>query len=128
MSWTWSDAWLLTAAYECAAAENPVALSDVVAAGDHINHAIFTDEEFGHAFTRLTAAGLVEVIGDRLFITEAGLELCRAAVDPVREVLRATDNVERALREIELGDTTPVDVPPAILQAARERYLEGNAV
>jgi hypothetical protein len=124
MSWTWSDAWVLTAAYACAAAENPVALSDVVAAGDHINHSIFTDEELEHAFTRLTAAGLVEVTGDRVLVTEAGLVLCRAAVDPVREVLRATDNVECALREIELGEAAPVAVPPPILQAARQRYFD----
>jgi hypothetical protein len=128
VSWTWSDAWVLTAAYACVAAQNPIVLSDMVAAGDHINHAIFTDEEVEHALTRLTAAGLVVVTGGEILVTDAGLELCRAAVDPVREVLRATDNVERALHEIELGDLTPVEIPREILEAARKRYLNANAV
>lgn len=129
MSWTWSDAWVLTATYACVTAQNPAGLADIVAAGDHINHSIFTDEEFEHAFTRLTAAGLVEVVpGNKILVTDAGLQLCKEAVDPVREALRATDNVDRALRAIELGEVIPVEIPPAVLDAARQRYLEGHAV
>jgi hypothetical protein len=124
VSWSWSDAWVLTAAYVIA--RNPVSLSDLVAAGDYINHAILTDEELEHAFTRLTAAGLVEVTGDAVLLTEDGLALCRAAVDPPREILTATDNVERALREIELGELTPTAIAPEILRAAKERYYEGD--
>jgi hypothetical protein len=124
VSWGWSDAWVLTAAY--VTERNPVSLSDVVAAGDYINHAIFTDEELEHAFTRLTAAGLVEVNGDVVTLSEDAIDLCRAAVDPVREILTATGNVERALGQIEHGALTPTGIPPEVLRAAKERYYEGD--
>jgi hypothetical protein len=120
VSWTWSDAWVLTAAYTTA--RNPVPLSDLIGAGDHINHAILTDEELEHAFTHLTAAGLVAVNGDLVTLSDDAIELCRAAVDPVREILKATDNVERALRQIDLGEVTPTRIPPEVLRAAKERY------
>jgi hypothetical protein len=125
VSWSWSDAWVLTAAY--VTERNPVSLSDVVAAGDYINHAIFTDEELEHAFTRLTAAGLVELNGDRVTLSEDAITLCRGAVDPAREILTATGNVERALHQIEHGELTPTGIPPALLHAAKERYYEGDA-
>ena len=61
MNWSWSDAWLLTAAYFTQ--ENPVSLRGVIGAGDGINHAIFTDDELDHGMTRLTAAGLARLEG-----------------------------------------------------------------
>jgi hypothetical protein len=124
MSWAWSDAWVLTAAY--VAARNPVSLSDVVAAGDFINHAIFTDEELEHAFTRLTAAGLVELQGDVVVLSDEALALCREAVERAGGVLTATANVDRALREIQLGELTPIAIAPGILDAAIERYVAGH--
>ena len=51
MKWSWSDAWLLTAAYFTE--ENPVSLRGLIGAGDAINHAIFTDNELDHGLTRL---------------------------------------------------------------------------
>ena len=62
MTWSSSDAWLLTAAY--VTEENPVSLRSLFAAGDAINHAIFTDEEIDHGLTRLEAAGLACLDGE----------------------------------------------------------------
>ena len=120
MSWTWSDAWVLTAAYVTGG--NPADLSDVVAAGDHINHSIFTVDELEHAFSRLTAVGLAEIDGDVITLTADAIALCRGAVDPVRQVLKATDNVDQALRQIELEELVPVTIDPATVRAATERY------
>lgn len=120
MSWSWSDAWVLTAAY--LAASNPVDLSDLVAAGDHINHAIFTVDELEHAFARLTAAGLVDVNGEIVTLSDDAIRLCQAAVDPVRQVLTATDNVDKALRQIALDELSPITIDPSSLRGATERY------
>jgi hypothetical protein len=53
IEYRWTDAWLLLAIiYE--SGEKPVTLKDIVGAGDMINHAIFTDEEFESGLYRLT--------------------------------------------------------------------------
>ena len=54
----WSDAWLLLAIIY--ANQNGAATLDrIVAAGDAINHAIFTEAEFESGLARLTRSGLI---------------------------------------------------------------------
>jgi hypothetical protein len=122
MNWTWSDAWLLTAAYFTE--ENPVSLRGLIGAGDAINHAIFTDDEIDHGLTRLTAAGLARLEGGTIVLTDEAIRLCEEAVKSTPYMFESTKKVESALREIDLTDKRfePVEVPKPAIVAAIEQY------
>jgi hypothetical protein len=96
--WFWSDAWLLAAAYVWK--KNPVTVDEVRESGDHINHAIFTDEELEGGFKRLGAAGLLRVDAEEIFLTEEAQRLCDEAMSTTRYVLDGTENIQRALNEL----------------------------
>jgi hypothetical protein len=55
----WSDAWLLTAVLYTAQPDSSAKLSDIIACGDGLNHAIFTRGELETGFSRLIDAGYV---------------------------------------------------------------------
>lgn len=57
-----SDAWLLLAIIYAAADKDGASLDEIVATGDFINHAIFTDDEMESGFYRLTRGGYVEEV------------------------------------------------------------------
>lgn len=122
MKWTWSDAWLLTAAHFTQ--ENPVTLRGLIGAGDGINHAIFTDDEIDHGLTRLSAAGLARLEGETIVLADEAIHLCEKAVGTERYMLEAVDAVEVALREIDLTgkEFEPVVVPKQAVVAAIEQY------
>ena len=62
----WSDAWLLLAiVYACRGGD--ANLSRVIAAGDALNHAIFTPAEVESGLARLVAGGYIEVEGDQYY-------------------------------------------------------------
>jgi hypothetical protein len=70
--WEFADAWFATAV---AIQENPCDLASVIAAGDAIDHAIFTREEIQQAVSRLVGAGLLLVSDDGKFaLTSAGAD------------------------------------------------------
>jgi hypothetical protein len=96
--WYWSDAWLLAAAYVLR--KKPVTVAEIREAGDYINHAIFTDEELSGGFGRLSAAGLLQVQGDEISLTEDGRRLCEDAMSTTQFVLDGTDNIHRALQQL----------------------------
>ena len=127
MTWSWSDAWLLTAAY--ITQENPVSLRSLFAAGDSINHAIFTDEEIDNGLTRLEAAGLARLDGETIVLTEDAKRLCEEAMKSTPYILDGTERVEAALRKIDLTgkEFTPADVPKHALRAALEHYQKDAA-
>jgi hypothetical protein len=122
MNWSWSDAWLLTAAHF--AEENPVTLRGLIGAGDGVNHAIFTDDEIDHGLTRLSAAGLARLEGETIVLTDEAVRLCKKAIGTNRYMLEAVDAVEAALREIDLTGRKfePVVVPKEAVVAAIEQY------
>ena len=55
--WTRSDAWFAAAVASCG---GHTSLTEVIAVGDAINHAIFMRSEIEQAVRRLAAAGLLE--------------------------------------------------------------------
>jgi hypothetical protein len=122
VSWTWSDAWLLTAAYSTQ--ENPVSLRGLIGAGDSINHALFTDDEIDDGLTRLTAAGLARLEGESILLTDDALHLCEEAVKATAYMFEATKAVEAALRKIDLTgkELDPVVVSKPAVVAAIEQY------
>lgn len=74
--WEMSDAWVF-AAIEGSGIEDGYTLTQVIAKGDGINHAILTEAEFTRAIPRLIHAGLVgaDLAADRYWHTEAGHDL-----------------------------------------------------
>ena len=122
MTWSWTDAWLLTAA--CMTEENPVSLRSLFAAGDAVNHALFTDEELNTGMTKLTAAGLAEWDGEAIVLTDAGIHLYEQAAGRTRYMLQAMENVESALRDVPLdeGELPPVELPPSATLEAMTLY------
>lgn len=56
----WSDVWFLVALYRCSPTE-PLALRDVIASADAIEHAVMNFEEISSALVRLTQQGLIHV-------------------------------------------------------------------
>ncbi|MBI4125667.1 MAG: hypothetical protein HY466_07050 [Deltaproteobacteria bacterium] len=65
----WSDAWLLVA-IGTAAMEGPAEFWQIIAAGDAINHAIFTREEFESGLCRLVKGGWIRGIDGRFELTK----------------------------------------------------------
>jgi hypothetical protein len=122
VNWSWSDAWLLIAAYSTQ--ENPVSLRGLIGAGDGINHAIFTDNELDQGMTRLTAAGLARLEGETILLTDEAVRLCEDAVKTTPYMRAAMKAVEVALREIDLTgkEMDPVVVPKPAVVAAIEQY------
>jgi len=91
--WEFADAWFATAV---AIQKKPCELADVIAAGDAIDHAIFTREEIEVAVSRLVGAGLLWISDDGKFaLTPAGADLLERRqgglfeqVDSTLELLR----------------------------------------
>jgi hypothetical protein len=121
-TWAWSDAWVLTAA--CIRETNPVSLVDLIEAGDCINHAILLDEEINGALSRLAAAGLVQVEGYDIVITDQGQRLYEEATSSRLSVIEMTDAVSRALNRLDLREEIPTgtQIPTEVLRAAKERW------
>ncbi len=67
----WSDAWLLLAVETARQGQSAVNLADIIAAGDWLNHAIFTADELEDGFRRLQQAGLLEIGGAACRLTDA---------------------------------------------------------
>lgn len=58
MRYRWTDAWLLAAIAE-ASKDQPAQLWQIIAAGEVLNHALFTNEEIESGLARLTQGGWV---------------------------------------------------------------------
>lgn len=97
---TWSDAWLLLAV-ACAEREHKAhgtagaTLTDVIAWGDVINHAIFSSDELRRGFSNLIAAGWVAFDGK--FFSLAGM-----AVAEWERIERSTRTLWHCLEKIEV--------------------------
>jgi hypothetical protein len=64
----WSDAWLMLA-IAIADNGNGATLQSIIAAGDFINHAIFTGSEIRHGLAIFTHLGYIQAIDDRFLLT-----------------------------------------------------------
>jgi hypothetical protein len=74
--WELSDAWVF-ASIEGNSVDDGYALTQVIAKGDGINHAVISEAEFCKAVPRLVAAGLIgaDSVADRYWHTDKGREL-----------------------------------------------------
>lgn len=93
INFTWSDAWLLQAIASSSRNE-PAPLKDVIAAGDGINHAVFTFVELQTGLAKLLAADLIRHEADRFSLSPAfaeeyaGLTAKRRTMHAVGEAIR----------------------------------------
>jgi len=71
---TWSDSWLLLS-IGAAGGRIGAPLKDIIAAGDLLNHAVFTGPELRRGLSKLVAAGYVVQVGDRFQAAGEALEL-----------------------------------------------------
>jgi hypothetical protein len=75
----WSDVWLLFAIKTAQGRGGRATLEDILAAGDGLNHAIFTFDELRGGFERLERAGLLVIEGAECKLTDAFIDLWRKA-------------------------------------------------
>jgi Mn-dependent DtxR family transcriptional regulator len=80
IKYTWSDSWLLLAIYGATLSNKTAKLSDIIAIGDYINHAIFTTSELNGGLSRLHRGKLIKISKDKYSLTKRGKEI--AEPDP----------------------------------------------
>ena len=122
----WSDAWLLHAV-AVADRGDGADLADVIAAGDGINHALFTDGELHNGVRRLMDAGLLERREHRLVLAGPAADVwqrCRersnaAASAEFRRLLNAPEWAPGAMETPVSSDSWP---SAGDLQAANSEY------
>lgn len=68
LNYRWSDAWLLEAIV-IASQRRPASICEIIAAGDALNHAIFSPEEFESGLARLSQGGWIEENEEGFIIT-----------------------------------------------------------
>lgn len=113
--WELSDAWILAA---IGAATRHGDLRDLLAAADHLNHAVPTEAEVRQGVGRLLASGLVADVGDRWVPTPRGRALASGVV---------AGGFERVTALLDAMASVPLvegawEVPPGALERAYHRY------
>jgi len=91
-----SDAWLLLAILY-AGREGGASLDQVNAAGDFINHAIFTADELEGGLNRLSAGGFIKERQGLFSATGKVLKAYRKTTTPRRSALKELEDIERFL-------------------------------
>jgi hypothetical protein len=93
----WSDAWLLHAIKMVQDREGRATLEDILAAGDFLNHAIFTFEELSGGFQRLERTGFLVVHGAECKLTDAFVNLWRGADAEGRSLAKQSEALRKLL-------------------------------
>jgi len=94
----WSDAWLLLSV-AIAQSEGGASLDRVVAAGDYINHAIFTFDELDGGVQRLATAGILVVESRQLQLTPLGSAIHAKVAAQRRSVRNIMSALQQSLAE-----------------------------
>ena len=93
-----SDAWLLLAIYYAVKIENEFKLETIIAWGDYINHAVFTNAELAGGFGRLERSGFIACHGATCELTPAFLKAWKTAkTDDHQTVFQQLDDVKKLL-------------------------------
>ena len=114
--WVFADAWVLTA---IAVSTRPCSLTDIVAAGDGLNHALLSDAEVDGALRKLQGSGLVLVKADLRFdLTPQGAALVERRRG---NLFSQIDSVLSLLGHVPASDQQ-FALPPGALQEAVNAY------
>lgn len=114
--WVFADAWVLTA---IAVSTHPCSLTDIVAAGDGLNHALLLDGEVDGALGKLQGSGLVLVMAELRFdLTPEGAALVGRRRG---NLFSQIDSVLSLLGQVPASDQQ-FALPPGALQDAVDAY------
>jgi hypothetical protein len=97
VTYLWSDAWLLLAILYASREEGGASLDQVTAAGDYINHAIFTTDELEGGLGRLSAGGFIKEKKGLFSVTNKVLQAYQKTTTPRRQVYKELEDMERFL-------------------------------
>lgn len=119
--WTLSDAWVFSS-IEGTGSDDGYTLSQIIAKGDGINHAILAEAEFTQAVSRLVAAGLIgaDADADRYWHTESGRALYRQRMKR-RGAFGWIKAIPPALDRLGEPRDTPWHLPPGTFDRAVQR-------
>jgi len=96
----WSDAWLLLAIKYAQGNRPSAELEQIIAAGDGINHAIFTDAELHGGFARLAGGGFILAEGATCAVSRQFLDAwSKAGADKRRQMAKQLEIVEAILAD-----------------------------
>lgn len=116
--WQPADGWVLAS---IGVYQRPCTLTELVAAGDWMNHAILTEEELAGALSRLVGSGLVRIFEEWTFeLTDEGGSLFSAEL---RSIQTQLDVIEDGLAGQEPVPAR-VQLPAGAVAAAVAAYLE----
>lgn len=127
--WELSDAWVF-AAIQGHSIEDGDTLTEVIANGDAINHAILTEAEFTRAVPRLINAGLIgaDLAADRYWRTPAGHALFEQRMKR-RGMFGWIDAIPPALRRLGPPNDGEWVLPPGSFDRAVRAWLRrGSAI
>ena len=126
----WTDAWLL-AAIANASQKRPVELWEIIAEGDNLNHAIFTDEEVESGLVRLTEGGWIKEENGRFIISEKFKKIGLKTI-----TISFREKVEKLLNAEPWNPNEPVPHPlnklkyiglsKEALKGAKDKYQKKN--
>lgn len=94
----WSDAWLLCSII-MVSDEDGARLEKIIAAGDAVNHAIFTFEEVKNGLAKLMSHNLIQQRGDLFSATQEAISLYEKAKKRA-SFLKAIGHMERLLSKM----------------------------
>jgi hypothetical protein len=114
--WDFTDTWVLAS---IGVYGRPCTLTELVAAGDWVNHAILTADELDGSLSKLAGSGLVRIFDDWTFeLTDDGSTLFAGET---RSIQAQLDLIERGLADLE-PTGAPVRLPAGAVARAVAGY------
>jgi len=109
-----SDAWVFMALFQYASEWKKIELSNIIAQGDMLNHAIFTLEELNNGFRKLQIKGLIKIKGDQIILSDEGLKIKKSVMDSGVGFFSMVDN---ALKKINTKKLRLENVDPNLISS-----------
>lgn len=105
---SWHDCWVITGILWTIPDEAEIDLSAIIAAGDMLNHAIYTEKELKDGFYKAQKKGILSIQDNKIKIKDKGQEI-REAVQKMRGGLFSiVDNMQKKLNS---NRTKVIDMP-----------------
>ncbi len=77
----YSDGWVFIALFQYNSEWKKIDLTNMIAQGDMLNHAIFTLEELSRGFRKLQTKELIKINGDQMILSEVALEIKKSVLN-----------------------------------------------
>lgn len=101
-------AWIFYAV-SAAANKDGLKIRDIEAVADGINHAIPTPKEIAASLSWAESKGLIERVGKKVFLTEAGRTFAVRFSEKPRSVMNTWDHISAAFTEMGADNMTSLD-------------------